>query len=187
MEERTQTEVIIRTAALHVAVIASIGHLMSLQCQINERSKEVLWSFASFIPAPTYPVALFLDRLVQCLGLLLRKDCPAVNLSYCIGGLLGLHAEVRMAPNAEAHDSVPHFDVPLRDAQRRRQSRDGLWIGRYIVFIFLVAQTGATLLLSSRRCKAKQMGEIDIRNGSVALGGLIVQLMSAFILLTNNR
>jgi hypothetical protein len=187
MEERTQTEVIIKTLALHFAVIASTGHLMSLQKQSNKRSKEMLWNIAWFIAVPTYPMALFFDRLVQCLIILLRKDRPSVNLSYCVGGLLGLHAEVRMAPNAEIHDTVPLFNVPLRNVKRVKEDRNAVWIGRYTVLLFLMAQTIATLVLSGRRFKEMEMCETDVRNASVAFGGLIVQLISASILLMNER
>jgi hypothetical protein len=187
MEERTQTEVIIKTIALHVTVIASAGHLMSLQRQSNKRSKEMIWNLAWFIAVPAYPLGLFFDRLVQCFSLLLRKDRSPVSLSYCIGGLLGLHAVVQTMPSAGILDSISLFDVPLRNIKKVRENRDAIWIGRYTILLFLMAQTVATLVLSGRRFKADQMSEIDVRNASVAFGGLIVQLLSACILFMNER
>jgi hypothetical protein len=53
-------------------------------------------------------------------------------------------------------------------------------------FYFLRQSTG-TLVLAFRRLKANQMGETDIRNASMALRRLVVQLISISILLINER
>ena len=62
----------------------------------------------------------------------------------------------------------------------------GSW-GRLAVLFFLTIQSSATLVLSARRMKADQMSEIDIRNAWVALGGVVVHLNSAAILLMHDR
>jgi hypothetical protein len=66
MEDRTHTEIIMKTLALHIAVVASASHLASLQRQLKPHSKNVLWHIVWFIAVPIYPIALLIDRTVLC-------------------------------------------------------------------------------------------------------------------------
>jgi hypothetical protein len=50
-----------------------------------------------------------------------------------------------------------------------------------------MVQAIGTLLLAVRRLKAGGMGHVDIRNASMAFGGLVVQAVSAIIVLTGRR
>jgi len=189
MDGRTPTEVIVKTIALHIAVVASAGHLMSLQRMSTKSTRRIVRYFLWFLIVPTFPFAELADRFIRCARVLhgsLRAR-SSVDVSYCLGGLLGVHAELRPLPGIEQCASVPLFDVPIKDLRKVPQDRGWLWIGRYTVLLCLMAQSAATLVLSGRRLKADALSEVDVRNASVALGGVVVQIMSTCILLMNQR
>jgi hypothetical protein len=187
MEDRTRTEIIVKTLALQIAVIASAGHLASLQRQSKRHSKKVIWDIAWFVAVPIYPVALFIDRVVACADLVRQKGFRSVKLRYCVAGISGAHAELRTAVQQDKPDTAVLLSVSSEDVRRVPLARDWLWVGRLFLLLALTTQSTGTLILSFRRLKANQMGETDIRNAGMALGGLAVQLTSILILSLNER
>jgi hypothetical protein len=97
-----------------------------------------------------------------------------------------MHA-VKRSSNAEDDDSVPLLEANLEDICRVPRERDWVWTGRTIVLMGLMVQSVATLILSYRRLHAGQLGEVDIRNAMMALGGVVVHLNSVYILVRNER
>jgi hypothetical protein len=93
LEGRTRTELIVKTIALHVTVLAAAGHLTSLHNQSRKRSKSIIWELCWFIAVPTYPIATLIDRILRCANLLRLKGRQSVNLNYCLSGILGMHTE----------------------------------------------------------------------------------------------
>ncbi|KAF2676259.1 hypothetical protein K458DRAFT_397146 [Lentithecium fluviatile CBS 122367] len=187
--ERTRVELIVKTLALHLAVISSAGHLTSLQNQSRRHSRATLWQLAWLIAVPTYPIATLVDRSIRCARMMRKEGRQSVSLGYCLGAVSGMHAEKRLvvAGGEEHVESVPLIEVRVGDVRSIRQARDWVWIGRMVILLALMTQSVATLVLSGRRLNAEQLCEIDIRNAMMALGGLFVQLISAFILLRNER
>ncbi|ORY16916.1 hypothetical protein BCR34DRAFT_597308 [Clohesyomyces aquaticus] len=184
---RTRTEIIIKTVALQVAVIAAAGHLNSLQNVSRKRWRAILWEMAWFIAVPMYHIAALLNRTVQCIGIIRRIGRRSVSVGYCVSGILGLHATHRTGHDDDKFDSLPLFSIPLEDVRRVRKDRGLFWVGRVVVLAASITQAVATLVLSGRRLSNGQLGEIDIRNAAVALGGLLVQLMGLAILLRSER
>lgn len=184
MDDRTQTELIVKTIALHVAVLTSVGHLMSLQNRSWHRSRDTLWQLAWFIAVPTYPFATLVDRAIRIVRIAFSKGRFQVSLSYCFDSVLGLHVET---PKREGHTSVALLSVPMRNLRVIPRKRGLPWIGRLVVLLCLMTQAVGTLILSGRRLQADQMGEVDIRNALTSLGGLLVHVMSVIIILRGNR
>jgi hypothetical protein len=170
MDDRTRTELIVKSIALHIAVLISAGHLMSLQKRSWNRTKDALGQLAWFIAVPTYPFALLIDRAIRVARLLFLEGRARLSWSYCLDGVLRLHVETR----SETHPS----SVALLAI---------LGYGRLFVLFCLMAQAVGTLVLSGRRIRAGQMGDMDIRNAWMAFRGLVVQAMSAIIVLTGRR
>jgi hypothetical protein len=184
MDDRTRTELMVKSIALHIAVLISAGHLMSLQKRSWNRTKDALGQLAWFIAVPTYPFALLIDRAIRVARLLFLEGRARPSWSYCLDGVLGLHVETR----SETHPaSVALLAIPCKELQKSAMKRGLLGYGRLFVLFCLMAQAVGTLVLSGRRIRAGQMGDMDIRNAWMAFGGLVVQAMSAIIVLTGRR
>jgi hypothetical protein len=61
-----------------------------------------------------------------------------------------------------------------------------MWVGRLAALLLFVVQAVATLVLFGRRIRQGEVGELDLRNAIVALGGLLIQIQSIGILLMNS-
>jgi hypothetical protein len=177
----------VKTIALYLAVLAAAGHLISLQNQSRKHSKAILWQLAWFVAVPTYPIATLIDRVFRCANIIRQKGRQSVSLSYCLNRILGMHAEKRLAIGQDSVDSIPLLEARPEDVRSVSQKRDWFWTGRIIILMGLMTQSVATLVLSNRRLNAGHLGEIDIRNAMMAFGGLVVQLISACILLRSER
>lgn len=187
MEERSRIEIIIKTLAIHIAVIASAGHITSLQRQSQKSIKSTLWQLAWFIAVPKYPIAIFVNHIVEIAIIVRQKGFQVVHLPYYIAGVLGVHAQLKSEVFEEVSESIALFDVSPEDVRRVSLKRDCIWAGRLLLLLTVLTQSSATLLLCIRRLRASQMSEIDIRNGSVACGGVVIQFLSILILLRNER
>jgi hypothetical protein len=96
-------------------------------------------------------------------------------------------AERRTVVGPDPGESVPLFEVRAGDVRRVQQKRGWVWGGRLMVLAALMVQSVGTLVLAIRRMEAKQLGEIDVRNAMMAVGGFVIQLQSAGILLRSEH
>ncbi|KAF2113877.1 hypothetical protein BDV96DRAFT_601339 [Lophiotrema nucula] len=185
--ERTATEVIIKTVAIHIAVIIAAAHLTTIQRASREHTKALLWRLAWSMAVPTYPIASLLSRALRCAALIERRGRRSVNFRYCVAGILGVHAVAKSNADGQTDRSIPLLQADVKDVRRRPQKWTLVWLGRITVCIIFLTQAAGTLVLAVRRLKQGEIGEIDIRNAVVALGGLTFQLIGVLILILNEE
>jgi hypothetical protein len=115
MEDRTLTDIIIKTLALHVAVVASASHLVSLQPQSKHHYKSTLWQIVWFIAVLIYSIVLLVDRVVACADLARQKGFRSANLRYCVAYLTGVYAELQPVVQKTDPDTVALLSVGPED------------------------------------------------------------------------
>ena len=131
MDDRSQAELVVKTIAFHVAVLASVGHLISLQRQSWHRSRDTIWQLVWFIAVPTYPSALPVERAVQTAKIYISNKPARTSLSHCIDSVLGLHVEMSGGENGA---SIPLLAIPWQDLSRVSQKRKLALLGRLLCY-----------------------------------------------------
>ncbi|KAI9854233.1 MAG: hypothetical protein M1813_001318 [Trichoglossum hirsutum] len=113
---RTRTELIIKTVAIHAAVLIAAGHLITLRKVSRRSRKAAYWQLAWFFVVPTLPIAEILDRLVGCVRLAWCYGRRYGDASYYTSAVLGV--QVMAGSAGDDTGSTPLLEADYRSLQR---------------------------------------------------------------------
>ena len=120
-----QTEVLLRSLAIHVISLISYGHSMSMQGPMSLCSWKSAAMILLFFLFPEWPVAQLVSRYVTTFPIGLRNRCIAVCLRS-------------HAPSAGT--SVPLKNINLAHLQYERTTYNITWLRRFVVLVVIFLQ-----------------------------------------------
>jgi hypothetical protein len=177
-------ETLIKSFAIHFAVAATFGHLMSLRNFPEKHSAHLLLYVLGFFAFPMLPLAQVLRQLRSTTVFCFNGRCRGLTfyLSACCG--------VYVAKSETEHiiETKPLIQVDPNKICRKRASYNALWVGRVIVLLAVSTQYCGVALLWYRRARyAYKIGvwEIDTRNLQMVSGGLTAAIISLVISFLN--
>jgi hypothetical protein len=211
---RRLPEMMVKTAALHVACIYAFGHLLGLQAHTVRNQRNMVISCLLF---PLLPAALLIrdvaDSIMTIVEHRFRRSRPQAifDADYYLSGALGMQVQQSRPGQGQACHILSCKDANI--VQKVREEYDWRWAARVLFWVLFTAQATMSFALLVRRIMLStdhdeddlgnleeepfiwwenQIGRfadcpLDHLNGAVAFGGIATGLSVFGILLLNSR
>ncbi|CAI6336307.1 unnamed protein product [Periconia digitata] len=182
---RSVDEVWMRSFGIHIAALASFGHLMSLQGRTTSLSDLILL-FCYF----EFPEVLLAQMLIRCFTMTVRRFWQHEEMSkrFFVAACLGCSSTLSADPKKD----VPLTAICSRQVRPVSRNFGILLMGRIGLLLTFLVQYTASVSLWIRlvfylKDRSHWFWHIDMRTFEIVVGGLLATMSSLLILVVSDE
>ncbi len=184
-EDRTLTEVILKTLTTHAFALASYANASTLLRRPLGNGLAFRVIFFAFVP--TLPLVEICINAARALIKFVAdfEDEDKLDAWYFLSGALGVHARLPESKKEETQmQNLPLLQTDRQLLERKPGKLDWAWFGRVLATLFTLTQAVGTIVMWVRRMDSDYGNCLgfDHRNGALGVASAICGTVSLLVL-----